>query len=439
MERQAPRPGRSLLRLRLGTLAQNATALMISSMGTAGLGIVFWAVATRLAKPTFVGRASAEIATISLLATVAQLGLGQTFERFLPVAGERSRALVLQGYRLCAVVGLVVAVVYVALGFTHHFLSSAFPERLFFILAVVAWTIFVLQDTVLISLRAFRLVPVENILFSLMKLALLPILIPVNRSQGIIWAWMSPVLLAVLAINWYIFRRRIPEHVARRRVSSGLPPVREIVGLALGQYVTVILNIFSTSIIVLIIIVRLGAAASAYYYLPAIIAGALGQLMWNIVTSFLVEASTDPAALREHMNATIRVMLTVLVPGIGVGEVLAHWILSIFGGSYADHGTTLLRFLLLALLGTAVTEFYSSLAWLDRRVWWLMVRELVSLVIYLGVLFILIGHFGILAAGIAAVASSGLQALFFLPILVRRFRIVMSDPDGTGRSGTPSV
>ena len=93
-----------------------------------------------------------------------------------------------------------------------------------------------------------------------------------------------------------------------------------------------------------------------------------------------------------------------------------------FGASYAIHGTTLLRMLLLSLPGIAVSFFYSAFAWLDRNVWRLAVRDLVTAVIYFGILLTLIGHFGILAIGIASLVTSGLQGIFFLPIAIKRYR-----------------
>jgi hypothetical protein len=79
--------------------------------------------------------------------------------------------------------------------------------------------------------------------------------------------------------------------------------------------------------------------------------------------------------------------------------------------------------LILSLPGMAITSFYSTFAWLDKNVWWLAIRELVSAGVYFSVLFIFIGHFGIFAIGIASVTSSGLQGLFFLPISIRRYRM----------------
>lgn len=54
-------------------LVRNALVLMISTAGSAMLGMAFWAVAGRLFSPSEVGRASAEVAsvTVTVLQAVA--------------------------------------------------------------------------------------------------------------------------------------------------------------------------------------------------------------------------------------------------------------------------------------------------------------------------------------------------------------------------------
>ena len=79
-------------------LVRNAIALMASSMGSAGIGIVFWGVAAHLVSVENLGRASAELSAMSLLASLASLSIGSTFIRFLPVSGDRTRQLVARSY-----------------------------------------------------------------------------------------------------------------------------------------------------------------------------------------------------------------------------------------------------------------------------------------------------------------------------------------------------
>lgn len=404
-------------------LLQNAVALMISSVGSAVLGLTFWGVAAHLAKAAVVGRTSAEITAMVLLATLAQLSFGTIFERFLPVAGSETLRFVIRAYLTCIAFALVITSIYAFSGLAHSFLPAAFSWRILFVLAVVLWTIFALQDSILIGLRAAKWVPVENILFGAMKLALLPLLLMASPQQGIFLAWLSPIILTLIAVNMYIFTKRIPEHMMLRGQSEGLPPTKELILLSAAQYATLLFNTLTPAVVTLIVIQRLGAVANARYYVPSLISGSLSIFLFSVYKSFLVEAASEPHALRRHTNMAIAAMSVVLVPSILIGVIFAPFILQIFGAAYATHSTTLLRMLLLSQPLSAVSTFYSAFAWLDRRVWWMTLRDLILAIIYFGILFSLISYDGILSIGIASLVTSALAGIFFLPISIRRYRL----------------
>ena len=417
-----PTPRRLLREIRPGRLIQNALALMLSSVGTALLGVFFWGLATHLSPASAVGKTSAEITSMVLLANLAQLSFSSIFERFLPTAGRQTAWFVKRAYLMCVAAGVVFAVAYEALGFGRNFLPSSALWRTVFVLAVVLWTIFVLQDSVLIGLRASRWVPVENIIFSLAKLALVPACIALSSRHGIFVAWTAPVGPVVLVVTWYLFRRQIPAHERLGLASEDLPRPRELLALAGAQYATLLFWAFSPSIITLIVIQRLGPVANAHYYVPALIESGLYMILLSIGRSFLVEASHEPARLRRHARTTLRAMTLVLIPSVALGSIFAPAILKVFGSGYAESGVTLLRFLLLSLPGSAVMVFYSTFAWLDKRVWQMTLRSLGVMIVDFTLIFMLIGHQGILSIGTASLVSSGLQALVFVPLSVRRFR-----------------
>jgi len=418
-----------------GRLLQNAAALTLSTGGTGALGIVFWAAAARLASPTAVGDTTAEISAMVLLANLAQLSLTTIFERFLPIMGDRTGRFVKRAYAICVVTSLIAAIVYLAAGFGHKYIPSSFGWRALFVVAVILWTIFVIQDSVLTALRATRWVPVENILFALAKLALLPAFILVSASQGIFLAWTVPVVAATGIISWFAFRKLIPRHERSDERTESPPSTRQLISLGFAQYASLLISQLSTSIVALIVIQRLGAIAEAHYYIPALIAnGGVAVILWSLVTSFLVESSySGTKGLRENANLTIKAVIALLVPSIVIGVAFAPQILSIFGRTYAANGTTLFRLLLLALPGVALTAFFNAMAWLDRRVWWLAGRELLSSAIFFVVLFFLIGRFGIVSIGIASLVSSGVQGMLLLPISMRRYRR-MRDVDDPRRT-----
>jgi O-antigen/teichoic acid export membrane protein len=257
----------------------------------------------------------------------------------------------------------------------------------------------------------------------LAKLALLPACVLISSSQGIFVAWTAPILLTVIVVSWYLFRRRIPEHMSVTVPTESLPSTRELIMLAGAQYAALISGVFMPSILSLIVIQRLGAVANAHYFLPSMIASSLGLFCWSIARSFLVEASHEPDELRRHANSALRTMIVVLVPSVVIGCVFAPEYLRIFGASYATQGTTLMRMLLVSLLGIGVMVFYSTFAWLDKRVWWMTARNLASSIFQLALVFLLIGHFGIKAIGIAALVNAAITFVIFLPISVRRYRL----------------
>jgi O-antigen/teichoic acid export membrane protein len=420
---KSDRPDSSPLNFLRNPLIQTAAALMISSGGSALLGVGFWGVAAHLATAANVGRASAEVSAMILLSNLSQLSFGTIFERFLPVAGLETRRFVLRAYVMCTVFAFVLATIYATSGLGHRFLAASLLWRSVFIGAVVLSTIFALQDSVLIGLRSSKWVPVENILFAAMKLALLFVLVTSLPRQGIFLAWVPPMVLTVIFVNRFLFGKRIPDHMKMKTPLETLPRTKELILLSGAQYATLFFSVFIPAVVTLIVIDRLGAVANAHYYVPALITGSLSLFLLSVYRSFIVEATSEPHKLRHHTNTVIVAMSIVLVPAVIVGVIFAPLILRIFGATYATHSTTLLRMLLLALPMSAVSIFYGAFAWLDRRVWWMALRDLISAGIYFAVLFTLIDRHGILAIGYAALVTSAVQGIFFLPVAIRRYRL----------------
>jgi O-antigen/teichoic acid export membrane protein len=405
-------------------LVSNALALMASSTGSSGIGIIFWAVAAHLASVESIGRASAELSAMSLLASLASLSMGSTFIRFLPVSGDRTRQFVARSYGACTSLALVLALGYIAVGLGHRFLPTGIAWRVLFVVVVAFWVVFALQDAVLTGLRATKWVPVENLLFGLAKLALLPLFMVLIPMEGIFLAWSAPVFFAVALVTRYLFRTRIPAYESVSCGRSFLPSGKEIASILAAQGATQLVAIVSATLMPLIVISRLGAFANGHFYLPWTIEGSFAVLISNVLSSFLVEAAHDPSMMRLHVDRAVRLALLILVPGVAVAVGLAPYLLRIFGATYAEYGTTLLRLLLLALPGTAVTAFFTSFLWLERRMLVLACRQLADATMFLGTTLLLMGHFGLLAVGIASLATEALQTVIFLPGAIGRYRMV---------------
>ena len=77
---------------------RNAYSLVGSTLATSGFGVLFWIVAAHLFTKEEVGRDTALISTMLFLSSISQLNLTNGFNRFVPVAGVRTRRLVVTGY-----------------------------------------------------------------------------------------------------------------------------------------------------------------------------------------------------------------------------------------------------------------------------------------------------------------------------------------------------
>lgn len=402
-------------------LLGNALALMTSSAGTAILGVVFWAFAAHLVKQSEVGRTSAEIAALVLLSNLSQLSFGPIFERFLPVAGAKTTVFIIRAYSLTLTTGIVLTTAYVFSGFGHAFLPSSLHWRIYFILSVMLWSIFILQDSALVGLRASKWIPVENILYAIVKLALLPVCITLVAGQGIFVAWMTPVFITVIAIAFYMFGWRIPHNVATTTLVDDLPSNRRLIALAGAQYTTLLTSVALTSVASLIIIDKLGATDNAYYFIAAQVATGPALLADGLGRSFLVELSRQSGRARHHSRVAFGALATVILPSLAGGYFLAPWLLGLFGHEYAVHATTLMRLMLLSLPGSGVNVAFAVYAWYDQKVWQLALRQAIALMIFLGLLITLVSHVGILAVGWATLISTTTEAVFVLPSTIRRY------------------
>ncbi len=79
-------------------LFRNGHALVLSSVVTSVVGMLFWVLAARRASPSVVGRNVVAINVLTSLGAVAQLNLQSTLIRFVQPAGARTRRLVVAIY-----------------------------------------------------------------------------------------------------------------------------------------------------------------------------------------------------------------------------------------------------------------------------------------------------------------------------------------------------
>ncbi len=395
-------------------LYRNGYALVLSSIGTSGLGVIYWILAAHYYTTEAVGLNSAVLSAVMLLANLAQLNLVNALNRFIPGAGRAAGRLIGSAYLISLMVALAASVVYVA-GVNLWSPALAFLKRdlslgLWFIVVTLAWCIFALQDSALTGLRQATWVPVENLLFAVTKIGLVVLLAASLPLYGILASWTIPLVLTIPPINFLIFRYLLPRHV--RTTGRQAAPIRppEIVQYVAGDYLSSLVWVATVNMMPLLVINQLGATANAYFYLSWTMAYTLYLVSRNMGMSLVAEAAADPTNLHFYAYRTFIQSCRLLLPVIGAMIVGAPLILRLFGSDYASASANLLRLLCLSALPNTVVAIYTSVARVQRRMRSIVMVYTALCGLVLGLSFVLMPTLGIEGLGWAWLIGETIMA-----------------------------
>lgn len=395
-------------------LYRNGYALVLSSMITASLGILYWILAARIYSTETIGINSAALSVIVFLANLSQLNLMNALNRFIPRAGKATPKLVIFAYLTSSVLALITGLIFL-LGLNLwapalDFLKSNLLSSIWFILSVVSWCIFVQQDSTLTGLRQATWVPIENTIFAVAKIIFLLLLATPLPRHGVFVSWTVPVMLTIIPVNLLIFRRLIPTHIRDTQERAAIVTAPQIMHYVIGDYLGSVVWMALNNLLPLLILQRLGAEANAYFYLALTVALALYMVSQNMGLSFITEVASDPTKLELYSRRVLIQTTRLLVPLVAVLVIGAPYILRLFGRDYSEGGATLLRLFCLTALPNIITSLYLSIARVQRRT--VAVFKVLTSQAFLILVFtyLLIDHYGLTAVGIAWLSSQTIIA-----------------------------
>lgn len=405
-------------------LVLNGYALVFSSGATSVLGFGYWILVARLYTEEAVGLNSAVLSAMFFLANVSQLNLAHALNRFVPAAGSQTQGLVLKSYLLSVVMAVVASVVFlVGLEVWTPSLSglrSSPAESIWFIFATVSWCLFVLQDSVLVGLRQAKWVPLENIVYALVKLVLVIFLATALPENGVFVSWTAPILLLTLPVNAFIFFWLIPTHARAASPHTKAINTGAMVRYVAGDYFSSLIWTATVALVPLLILERLGASASAHFYLAWNITYALYLVSVNMGMSLVAEGSRDEVNLELYSYQTLKQILRLVVPAVTLIVVGAPLILQLYGENYAAEGSALLRLLSLSAIPYAVVFVYVSMVRVQRRIRkvFFVFAALCTLVLVSAYLFS--SAYGVTGVGLAWLVGQSAVALTLLLTDLRR-------------------
>jgi O-antigen/teichoic acid export membrane protein len=336
---------------------RSSVYLIINTALSGGLGTLFWLLAARIYPEEQVGPAVAAASLLLALAFAAQLNLPTALSRFLPSAGDAKRSMVWFCYRISFGGGVLCGVVLIAATYLlggQLFAGGRMPLILVLAISVPVWTIFAMQDSVMIAARSSGIVPIENAVSTIAKFAVLPIgiVLGLGDGSGILLAWTVPTLIAIPAVNYIIFTRILK----RPKVPARMASHRKFVGYALRDFPGAILYLFSLRLIPLIIVSGGNRLDGAYIGLPWTILTVAALALPTLSRSLLAELSHEDSDTQSLLRRANRLVLRLVLPAAVAAALLAHPVMRVAGGHYASRGAPVLAWGILGLVPAALVE-----------------------------------------------------------------------------------
>lgn len=400
-------------------VAATAAALCSTTVITASLGFVFWALAARLTTPEVVGRSAAVISSIEFIATFATLGLHTLLIAELPRRdGAARRSLGVACVGVSGAMGFSVAL---AFGVLHHVLSpaesmyaSTQSMALFGIGAAVS-TVTIVFDGALIGVARSGQQVLRNLLFAVAKLVGLPLAgFAVGLSpQAIVSVWVigNVLSLVVIAVRAGAFRRSRGETEAM----GGLPRIWRT---AAGHHWVNVATQAPRLALPILVASQLGSEANAGFYAALLMISFIWIIPNHLGVAMFALHSGDSQHFSTGLETALRLSALVSVGAAIGGPLLAYPLLSIFGPAYVQAQYCFAALAVCTFAG-AVKAIYIAVrrsqgelgraagAAVAGAVWELSAAEA----------GLLIG--GVTGVGVALGAAAAVEAAFLWPVIAR--------------------
>ncbi|MCP3987915.1 MAG: phosphotransferase [Actinomycetia bacterium] len=362
-------------------MTRDGIPVVLASLVSAVLSLVFWVVAARQYSSADLGVAAAAITTMVLLAELAQLGLRSDLVRVLPRAGEDGRRLAVQSYSLTVLVAIVLASIFIAgLGWWAPALlplrQSVFTGALF-ILSTAFLVTYLLDEGAMLGLGMASWLPIEAGLFGLSRIVLLAPLAGLAGwlgDFGPLVSFAAPGLVAAGALGLVVWRAlsrqpgtTVVADLAVPRLRSAERSLDAMLSNTKFDWAAGAARQGTIGGLPLLVLASEGGSGNAYFFVAWILACSVYRLSATVGEALAVDPSPNSGdSQRQNLHSNLLGM-AIATPLVIVGVVAAPWVLQAFGTEYADESSTVLRLVLVGAIPNVVTRIHVSRLRIGRR------------------------------------------------------------------------
>lgn len=402
------------------SLLRNSVYIMGTNAATGVLGYLFWILAARLYPPYDVGLGSALISAMSLAAIFANLGMGATLVQTLPrrETGKAWSLTLNAGLATGIVAGLlsgtIVAVALPLFSPRFSIVESQLIYAFAFMAGVPIMTVSTLLDQTFIAERRAHNMLIRNATVAVLKIPLLVLPTMLLLHAGALGVFSAGVLAMAIALVGGMLLL-VPRLGRRYSLTTRgiVGQVRSMLSLLTGNYFIGLGGLASQYLSPVIVAIRLSPADNAYFYATLRVSEFVLMGSAAVAASLFAEGSHAADSLPRKVRSSARIISMILCPGILICFLGGHYILSVFGPGYAQHGLLLLRVDAIAAAPDAITTVYVNVLRVQRRMRFAALLNLGMATTTITLTWILLPVLGIAGQGVAyliAMAAGSLVA-----------------------------
>lgn len=394
-------------------LYNNAIYLILNSIVTAFIGLVFWNIVAKFFSPEQVGIGSSLIATSSLIAFFSNMGLGIGLIRYLPEVNDQTEQWINSAIICTGVIALISSIAYI-IDIRHwsptlYFVQENFRLSILFVIFTVMITIANLMDNILVAGRAACYVFLKNFFISLVKLPL-PICVFASYSGFGIFAGNGTGFLLGVFLTWFLLLPKVykgffPSVIFKKDI------IKQILSYSFANHISNFFIVAPQFIYPIMVLNKLGPKMSAFFWITWMVTMIIGVIPTGISQSLLAEGACDYFKLAENSRHALRISIILTVPAVIAIILLSRYILNFFGAEYADNSAVIVPYLALAVIPMCINMIYISINQVKKRVHLIIVQTGISAFFSIALGWVLLSKIGLSGVGISYLLAHLIVAL----------------------------
>jgi O-antigen/teichoic acid export membrane protein len=313
---------------------------------TAGLGFVFWALAAHTTTAEVVGRSSAVISAMQLIATFGTLGLQTLLIAELPRCdGAAVKRLVVTSLGIAGGLAFAIAAVYAVVNHsvakTSEWIYATPIGIALFGAGTALTTVTIVLDGALIGVGQSGRQVSRNLVFSLVKLIALPVAaFAIGLSPQVVFSvWLLGNLISLVALG---LRTKAPHEWLKTMPSiRGFSPIWRT---AAGYHWINVVTQAPHLAMPVIVATQLGAQANAGFYAVLLFVSVVWIVPSHLATAMLTLDRGQPEHFGRGLNTALGLSGVVSVLAAAGAAIFARPVLAIFGPGYEQARYCLMAF-----------------------------------------------------------------------------------------------